>query len=84
MPIETEPRPLRLRVHPVNLLGDADWFTLRLWSRQRGGDRAVSLPFAGGYADQPAYLIGAFSTMDAVAADIEAAKRQREELKKRR
>ena len=63
-------------MHPNYTLTAESLLILRLWQRQRGGEgRSVVMPRAGGLLDQPAYLINAFGHMDAVASQIEAARR---------
>ncbi len=56
-------------MHPANLLEPEDLAVLGLWLACRGNGMAPGpLPFAGGAAEQPAWLMAAFQAMDAAAA----------------
>ncbi|CAM9879025.1 unnamed protein product, partial [Chrysoparadoxa australica] len=71
-------------VHPDHIVDTDATFLLRLWSAYRGRGRAgVVLPKAGGLMDQPAFIVHAFDLMEGVALQVEAGRRQREELKRR-
>jgi hypothetical protein len=62
-----------LRVHPTHLIDAGDRDVLDVWlAYRRSGMGAVGyLPFAGGYAEQPAALMRAFEAMDAASARID-------------
>lgn len=50
-----------LRVHPAHLTDDADVLLIEMWRAFTGGlGGRGPLPFAGGYADQPACVMAAF------------------------
>lgn len=66
---------MTLRVHPAYTLMPLERLTLKAWLRQRSGG---PLPFEGGLLQQPAWYVAAFGIMDAVAARLEEAQRQRE------
>lgn len=75
-----------LDIHPIHLLSPEDFVMLHLWQARRGpGPTMIALagmgviqapsppgplPFAGGLADQPAWVLEAFQVMDAAAAAL--------------
>ncbi len=60
-----------LRVHPKWILTELDHTLIVLWSAYR--DHGV-LPFAGGLAEQPAMIVGAFAQMDRAVAALKSIK----------
>lgn len=76
----------RLEIHPIHLLTAEDLVMLQLWQARRGpGPMMIALagmgaihapspqgplPFAGGVADQPAWVMEAFQVMDGAAAAL--------------
>ncbi len=58
-------------MHPANLLEAGELTVLGLWLACRGNGMAPGpLPFAGGAAEQPAWLMAAFQAMDAAAVAL--------------
>lgn len=58
-----------LKVHPMHLVDDDDLLILEMYRAYRGGMGATGpLPEAGGYSDQPAYLMAAFAILAAADA----------------
>lgn len=66
-------------MHPVHLLDDEDFVILELWQAYRRDAMGAPghLPFAGGYAEQPAALMRALEACSAVEARIRARERPR-------
>ena len=61
-----------LRVHPGYIIDDEDRTLIDVWCayRRDGMGGAGYLPFAGGYAQQPAALMRALEAMDGANARI--------------
>lgn len=55
-------------MHPQHLVDEGDRLVVELWSLWRGGDLGRGpLPFAGGSAEQPAWIMDAFAICGAAA-----------------
>ena len=62
-------------MHPEHLLTEEDMTLVSLYRVFRGGGMAAGpLPFAGGWAEQPAAVIAAFGEIAAADAVIERVK----------
>lgn len=75
-----------LMVYPLNLLDETDRLVLSLWRHYRGsamGGRG-HLPFAGGVADQPAFVMACFEVMDGAEAKVRAREAEERDRERRR
>lgn len=59
-----------MRIHPLNLLSAEEWTVIRAWRVHRGGMAPGPLPYSGGWAEQPAGLMGAFAHLDWAEAQL--------------
>jgi hypothetical protein len=68
-------------VYPLNLLDETDRMVLGLWRHYRSsgmGGRG-HLPFGGGIADQPAFVLACFEAMDSAESLVRSRQDQERE-----